>query len=223
MAVSMRSSRTVRSRALRSSGASARAADRGETDPALRRYHFIGALPGRSEDMRPTSPPRRRRALIVEDEILIALDLEDAMSDLGFEVCPLASSDRGARSLAMRDQPDIALVDVCLEGGREPRAGCAMCTARRSCSSPPAMTSRRSSASTIACRARRCWRSRSIAMSLRAPSRVQPSWLRSNLRPARTPAAPDTDSSGSLLRASNQRFLFAVSVTRGGARRAIWV
>ena len=28
-------------------------------------------------------PPRRRRALIVEDEILIALDLEDAMSDLG--------------------------------------------------------------------------------------------------------------------------------------------
>ena len=64
-------------------------------------------------------PPRRRRALIVEDEILIALDLEDAMSDLGFEVCPLASSDRNARSLAMRDQPDIVLVDVCLEGGRE--------------------------------------------------------------------------------------------------------
>src|SRR4029078_9082176 len=64
-------------------------------------------------------PPRRRRALIVEDEILIALDLEDAMSDLGFEVCPLAASDRNARSLAMRDQPDIALVDVCLEGGRE--------------------------------------------------------------------------------------------------------
>src|SRR5215475_5744225 len=108
MAVSMRSSRTVRSRALRSSGASARAADRGETDPAPRRYHLIGALPGRSEDMRPTSPPRHRRALIVEDEILIALDLEDAMSDLGF-----ASSDRGARSLAMRNQPDIALVDVC--------------------------------------------------------------------------------------------------------------
>jgi len=64
-------------------------------------------------------PPRRRRALIVEDEILIALDLEDAMSDLGFEVCPLASSDLNARSLAMRDQPDIAFVDVCLEGGRE--------------------------------------------------------------------------------------------------------
>ena len=50
-------------------------------------------------------PPRRRRALIVEDEILIALDLEDAMSDLGFEVCPLASSDRNARSLASVTSP----------------------------------------------------------------------------------------------------------------------
>src|SRR5712691_4921661 len=28
-------------------------------------------------------------------------------------------SDRRARSLAMRDQPDIALVDVCLDGGRK--------------------------------------------------------------------------------------------------------
>ena len=66
--------------------------------------------------------PRRNGAAVhlsSKDEILIALDLEDAVSDLGFEVCPLASSDRGARLLAMRDQPDIALVDVCLEGGRE--------------------------------------------------------------------------------------------------------
>jgi response regulator of citrate/malate metabolism len=64
-------------------------------------------------------PPARRRVLIVEDEVMIALDLEDAMSRLGFEVCTLASSDRKARLLAMRDQPDVALVDVCLEGGRE--------------------------------------------------------------------------------------------------------
>jgi DNA-binding response OmpR family regulator len=63
--------------------------------------------------------PRRRRALIVEDEFMIALDLEDAMANLGFEVCELAPSDSRARSLAMRDQPDIALVDVNLAGGRE--------------------------------------------------------------------------------------------------------
>jgi DNA-binding response OmpR family regulator len=65
------------------------------------------------------SMPRTRRALIVEDEITIALDLEDAMSAMGFNHCDLASSDRRARSLATRTQPDVALVDVSLDGGRE--------------------------------------------------------------------------------------------------------
>jgi AmiR/NasT family two-component response regulator len=60
-----------------------------------------------------------RRALIVEDEIVIALDLQDAMSAMGFDHCDLASSDRNARSLAMWVQPDVALVDVCLDGSRE--------------------------------------------------------------------------------------------------------
>jgi DNA-binding response OmpR family regulator len=41
------------------------------------------------------------------------------MFKLGFDICALAPSARKARSLAMNDQPDVALVDVCLEGGRE--------------------------------------------------------------------------------------------------------
>jgi len=69
--------------------------------------------------MAQSSPPRRPRALIVEDEIMIALDLEDAMLALGFASCGLAPSDRKARSLAMSDQPDVVLMDVCLEGGCE--------------------------------------------------------------------------------------------------------
>jgi DNA-binding NarL/FixJ family response regulator len=64
-------------------------------------------------------PSQSRRALIIEDEFLIALDLEDTMFKLGFDICALAPSARKARSLAMKDQPDVALVDVCLEGGRE--------------------------------------------------------------------------------------------------------
>jgi DNA-binding response OmpR family regulator len=63
--------------------------------------------------------PQVRRALIIEDEFLIALDLEATMFKLGFDFCALAPSARKARSLAMNDQPDVALVDVCLEGGRE--------------------------------------------------------------------------------------------------------
>jgi response regulator of citrate/malate metabolism len=64
-------------------------------------------------------PSRRPRVLIVEDEFLIALDLQDAMSELGFDSCGLASTDTKARSLAMEDQPDLVLMDVCLAGGRE--------------------------------------------------------------------------------------------------------
>src|SRR5262245_37821649 len=40
------------------------------------------------------------------------------MADLGYEVCGIATSDSRARSLAMQDHPDIALMDV-LSGGRE--------------------------------------------------------------------------------------------------------
>jgi two-component system, response regulator PdtaR len=60
-----------------------------------------------------------RRALIVEDEFLIALDLETDLCALGFDVCDLAASADRARSLAMRNQPDVVLMDVNLEGGRE--------------------------------------------------------------------------------------------------------
>jgi DNA-binding NarL/FixJ family response regulator len=50
---------------------------------------------------------------------LIALDLEATMFKLGFDICARAPSARNARSLSMNDQPNVALVDICLEGGRE--------------------------------------------------------------------------------------------------------
>jgi response regulator of citrate/malate metabolism len=50
---------------------------------------------------------------------VIALDLEDAVTNLGYEVCPLAPSERSARAIAMQEEPELALVDVCLAGGRE--------------------------------------------------------------------------------------------------------
>ena len=56
--------------------------------------------------------PHGRHALIIEDEFLIALDLEATMFKLGFDVCALAPSARKARSLAMNDPPDVALVDA---------------------------------------------------------------------------------------------------------------
>ena len=56
--------------------------------------------------------PHVRRVLIIEDEFLIALDLEATMFKLGFDVCALAPSAGKARALAMSDQPDVALVDI---------------------------------------------------------------------------------------------------------------
>jgi DNA-binding NarL/FixJ family response regulator len=61
----------------------------------------------------------KRSVLIVEDEILIALDLEATMSGLGFEVCGLAPSAREARALAMSNQPDVVVMDVYLDGCRD--------------------------------------------------------------------------------------------------------
>src|SRR5262245_38913205 len=60
-----------------------------------------------------------RTVLIVEDEILIALDLERAMADLGYDVCGIAANDSRARALAMKNHPDIVLMDVGLSGGLE--------------------------------------------------------------------------------------------------------
>jgi DNA-binding response OmpR family regulator len=59
------------------------------------------------------------RALIVEDETMIALGLEADMHALGFDICDLATNGQQALRHAMSDQPDVALMDVNLEGGRE--------------------------------------------------------------------------------------------------------
>jgi DNA-binding response OmpR family regulator len=64
------------------------------------------------------SPPHRR-ALIVEDEIFFAISLEADMNALGFDICDLAANGQQASMLAMSNQPDIVLMDINLEGGRE--------------------------------------------------------------------------------------------------------
>jgi two-component system, response regulator PdtaR len=64
-------------------------------------------------------PPHQTRALIVEDEIMVALGLEAEMRALGFDTCDLAANGQQASKHAMSNQPDVVLIDVNLEGGRE--------------------------------------------------------------------------------------------------------
>src|SRR6476469_6664077 len=59
-----------------------------------------------------------RRALIVDDEFLIAFDLESSMRELGFDVCTLSSNERDAIELAKSQPPDVVVMDVYLGGTR---------------------------------------------------------------------------------------------------------
>jgi CheY-like chemotaxis protein len=68
---------------------------------------------------RNAQPPRSPRALIVEDEIVIALDLEAQVRELGFEICGVTSNAREALSLAKEEPPDLAIMDIYLNGARD--------------------------------------------------------------------------------------------------------
>ena len=62
-------------------------------------------------------PPAQTKVLIVEDEALIALDLEAELKHRGFHVCGVAATRKDALALAARDRPDVAVVDVRLAAG----------------------------------------------------------------------------------------------------------
>ena len=59
------------------------------------------------------------RALIVEDETMIALGLEAHLRELGFQACDLAADGDQALSHVMSNRPNIVLMEVNLEGNRE--------------------------------------------------------------------------------------------------------
>jgi AmiR/NasT family two-component response regulator len=60
-----------------------------------------------------------RRALVVDDEFLIAFDMEESMRELGFEVCSVAPNVEKAIRLAVTNQPEVVLMDVYLGGAHE--------------------------------------------------------------------------------------------------------
>ena len=57
------------------------------------------------------------RILVVEDDFLIAMDLERLLTDFGYDVCGLASDARQAVRLALRLRPDLVVTDVELAHG----------------------------------------------------------------------------------------------------------
>ena len=53
---------------------------------------------------------------IVEDERIVAADLEEKLSAMGYDVCAIAYSGEHAVSMVEREHPDLVLMDIKLEG-----------------------------------------------------------------------------------------------------------
>jgi two-component system, response regulator PdtaR len=62
------------------------------------------------------APPR---ILIVEDDFLVASDMEAALTEAGFDLAGVASSAEQALALARAERPAIAVMDIRLAGKRD--------------------------------------------------------------------------------------------------------
>ena len=59
----------------------------------------------------------KARVLIIEDEAVIAMDLNDLVTAAGHEVCAMETTAAGAVTAAKRERPDLVLADIQLADG----------------------------------------------------------------------------------------------------------
>lgn len=58
----------------------------------------------------------KRKILIVDDEIIVARELEGRLTRLGYEVAAIASSGGEAIAITAQAAPDLVLMDMALRG-----------------------------------------------------------------------------------------------------------
>ena len=66
-----------------------------------------------------TDPSQTGRVLIIEDDLLIASQMESALAEAGFDIVGIATTGEEALSLADKQPPDLAVVDIRLAGDRD--------------------------------------------------------------------------------------------------------
>ncbi len=66
--------------------------------------------------MRKQETMSKAKVLIVEDEIITAVALRNALQEMGFSICSLATSGEKAIKTAEYELPDIVLMDIKLKG-----------------------------------------------------------------------------------------------------------
>jgi DNA-binding response OmpR family regulator len=69
--------------------------------------------------MQANLPSSEPRALIVEDEALIAEELRERLSRLGFSVIATVDSADESVAIATRERPDLVLMDIRLKGEKD--------------------------------------------------------------------------------------------------------
>lgn len=76
-------------------------------------------LPAAESGAGPQAPVQRaERILIVEDDVLIATQMEAALADTGFDVIAAVATGEEAIAIAGTQAPDLAIVDIRLAGNR---------------------------------------------------------------------------------------------------------
>lgn len=69
--------------------------------------------------MHPDPVSRQPRALIIEDETLIAEELRERLSRLGITVIAAVSSGEEGIEIAVRERPELVLMDIRLSGDKD--------------------------------------------------------------------------------------------------------
>lgn len=69
--------------------------------------------------MQPPMNTERDRVLIVEDEAIVAMEISDRLTSMGYAVIGPASTGSAAIELALAEHPDIVLMDVRLKGSMD--------------------------------------------------------------------------------------------------------
>lgn len=61
----------------------------------------------------------KKKILIVEDEGIVALDLQDRLEFLGYQVIGIADNAKSALKMAAKESPDLVLMDIVIKGDRD--------------------------------------------------------------------------------------------------------
>ncbi len=59
---------------------------------------------------------KKTKIMIVEDEILIAMNMKSDLTDIGYEICKLVTTGEDAIKNAELEKPDVVLMDIILNG-----------------------------------------------------------------------------------------------------------